>query len=122
MALLGYQAWKTDKVASGECRQTIRARRKNRVKVGETLYHYRGLRTPAASKILESVCTETFELSLQVTKDGRAALWSYPDETDMEDVARRDGFSDLTAMTEWFLANHESTASGAMAWFDVIRW
>ena len=26
MALLGYQSWKADKVESGECRQTIRAR------------------------------------------------------------------------------------------------
>jgi hypothetical protein len=122
MALLGYQAWKADKVESGECTQTIRARRKNPVKVGETLYHYRGLRTKAARKILVSVCKETFSLSLQVSKDGKTALWSAPEADDIAKVARRDGFADVKAMPEWFLTNHDIKSGGGIYWFDVIRW
>lgn len=122
MALLGYQAWKAGKVESGECTQTIRARRKNRIKVGETLYHYRCLRTNKARKILESVCSETFVLSLQVSKDGKTALWSAPEAEQVEQVALLDGFNDVKAMTKWFLENHEVKSGGGIVWFDVIRW
>lgn len=122
MALLGFQKWKADKVESGECRQTIRARRVHPVKVGDRLIFARGVRTKNYRKIGEAVCTETFELSLQVTWDGKTALWRYPDETDMEMVARLDGFADLKDMTEWFLTNHQVKSGAGIMWFDVIRW
>lgn len=120
MALLGYQSWKADKVESGECRQTIRARRVNRIKVGETLYHYRGLRTRQARKILESVCTETFSLcAIEVGKDKR---WVWMDVTrkQFEEIAVRDGFNGCFEMTEWFQKNHKMKKGFAQ--FDVIRW
>lgn len=120
MALLGYQSWKADKVESGECRQTIRARRKHRVKVGDTLYHYRGLRTKATRKILESVCTETFPL--RAIGFGEEQRWAWMDVSlsELEKIAERDGFKDVLAMTVWFKHNHKM--KNGVAEFDVIRW
>lgn len=121
MALLGYQGWKAAKVESRECSQTIRARRKTPVKVGETLYHYSGLRSRAARKVLTSVCTETFEIRLAVDHGGARANWEADIPVDFHAVARLDGFADITAMTTWFLTNHP-VKSGETLVLDVIRW
>ena len=46
-------------VVDGTKRQTIRARRKNPAKVGDTLYLYSGLRTKYCKKLREDKCTAT---------------------------------------------------------------
>ena len=121
MALLGFQKWKADKVESGECRQTIRARRKNRIKVGDRLIFATGVRTKRYHAFGSAVCTETFEVRLAVTDNGKCAAWESDGLVDFEDIARRDGFADVTAMTTWFLTNHP-VKSGWTLVLDVIRW
>lgn len=120
MALLGFQKWKADKVESGECRQTIRARRVHPVKVGDRLIFARGVRTKNYRKIGEAVCTETFSLiALEIGKEKR---WVWMDITraQFEEIAVRDGFNTCAEMNDWFEKNH--TMKNGFAQFDVIRW
>lgn len=131
MGLLGYQDWKADLVEAGVCRQTIRASRRYPVKVGDRLYHYRGLRTPNARKLragVQDFCQQTFPVELRAKKGG--SVWIV-DGTEREktdtvllDIATRDGFGSVEAMTDWFLKNHKpkDPSSGLLFKGDVIRW
>lgn len=130
MGLLGYQNWKADLVEAGICRQTIRARRRYPVKVGDRLFHYRGLRTPNAKRLRpneQDYCSQTFPVELQAT--GETTIWIVcqvvRDASDpmLLDIATRDGFESVEAMTAWFLKNHKKRAQGDRLFVgDVIRW
>jgi len=121
MPLLGYQDWKADKVERGECRQTIRAERKYPVKVGDTLYHYRRLRSPQARKVLETVCTETFQIMLGTSLTGKVHWVSERPFDDFNEIARLDGFKDKFEMADWFIKNHK-IKPGTIVPLTVIRW
>ena len=125
MPMLTYQRWKAGKVESGESRQTIRARRRRPVKVGDALYHYANARTPAMCRLRadqNDVCVETFAVVIR-RADSYCDVFlrgseepAAPDE--VEDLARRDGFESAAEMTDWLL----SAYGPVMFEGDVIRW
>jgi hypothetical protein len=130
MGLLGYQRWKAEKVESGECRQTIRARRKYPVKIGDALHHYAGLRTSKCRKLrghLVDRCTETFPISLSFTGRGEP-VWLVRGtpamKPELEDIAKRDGFECVLEMSKWFKVYHIDAKPECNGVFvgDVIRW
>lgn len=59
MPMFNFKKQFADSVESGEKRQTIRARRKNRPQVGQTAYLYTGARTKACRKLGECVIRAT---------------------------------------------------------------
>ena len=130
MGLLGYQNWKAELVESGICRQTIRARRRYPVKVGDRLFHYRGLRTAKAKRLRQTVqdfCQQTFPIELHAGKE--VPLWIVDnevcgsDDPALLDISTRDGFKSVEEMTAWFLKNHKQRAKGDLLFVgDVIRW
>lgn len=121
MALLGFQEWKAKKVISGECRQTIRARRKHPIKIGTPLIFAMGCRTKNYRRIGTSVCRETFPL--RAITIGPKNEWTWIDISlkRLEEIAHLDGFATAMSMTKWFSKNHH-ISSNEIAKFDVIRW
>lgn len=100
-------------VESGEKTHTIRGKRKNRPKPGQTFYAYYGMRTKQCRKLLQSEITRVQDIIIDIGGfycdyiDGEYVIITDPvikidgdvlagDE--MEALARRDGFSDLRAM------------------------
>lgn len=131
MALLGYQDWKADLVESGICRQAIRQHGRHLVKIGDRLLHYRHLNTPHQQRIrgnVQDFCQKTFPIELLLVKD--EALWKVngivcqDDNPVLLDIATREGFKSVEAMTAWFLSNLKTpTQKGERVFLgDVIRW
>lgn len=56
MPALGYKKWKADKVESRKSRQTIRPERKNPIKPGDKLYHFRDFRTKNVKRLEPEGC------------------------------------------------------------------
>jgi hypothetical protein len=125
--VIGFQDWKAPRVESGELRQTIRKPRKRPIKVGDTLRLYQGLRTTNCRFLGEAKCIAMFPISLStlpcpfVGCDGQDyalhILNGLPYVADIEDLAKRDGFTDSHAMCEWFDKKHGLPFAGI-----VIRW
>lgn len=102
-------------VAGGEKRQTIRAKRKNRPRVGQTAYCYYGMRGKGCRLLGEwritAVCDITIE-QLSVRIDGEELL-----DSELDGLARDDGFADIAEMLNWFRAAHGLPFRG-----DLIMW
>jgi len=64
MPALNYKAEFAPKVEDGTKRSTIRPRRKNPIKKGDTLYHYTGMRTKKCRKLLENKCTSVSRIEI----------------------------------------------------------
>lgn len=117
MPVLNYTVF-IDKVVSGEKRQTIRAGK--RFKVGDTLYHYTGMRTKKCRKIRpETVCTSVEEIIMQqgvgefrVTVNGEI-LWSPA----VHKLAIADGFEGKWDFYEFFNRTHGLPFIG-----QVVKW
>ena len=105
MPLYAFQERFAPMVQDGRKRQTIRARRKNRPKVGQMAFCYRGLRTQKAKKLGSWVIISVQEVS--ITRDslwiGRfhLALDLVPKKW-MGEFARMDGFTDWPQMIQYF--------------------
>lgn len=118
MPALNYQAWKARSVESGECRQTIRAYRKDGrdPRPGETLYHFWGMRTKKCRRLLVAVCTEV--IPIQIVSKHLIRLNGKPlDLGDRIHLAGLDGFALLSEMFAWFEEHHGLPFDGL-----VIRW
>lgn len=118
-------------VESGEKTHTIRGKRKNRPKPGQTFYAYYGMRTKQCRKLLESSITRVQDILIDVDHlycdyiDAEHIMLVYPRividgeslaDDEMEALARRDGFSDLRAMM-MFWPRQVLPFSG-----DIIHW
>lgn len=103
--------WKRDKVASGECRQTIRPARKHPIKVGDKLYLYWHQRQKDCRPLLvngESVvtCTESFQVTwADMRFDGY--------------LSALDGFGSKAAFYDWFSEQYHPKPDTL---FSIIRW
>ena len=115
MALLGYKKQFAQAVESGIKRQTIRAKRKYPIKLGENLYHYTGLRTKNCRKLLESKCLGVADIRIHV--DGIFVSDQKLKEVNAKELAKQDGFSDTESFIEFFRINHGFPFHG-----DLIRW
>ena len=131
MPLLGFTVHKK-KIQDREKRQTIRAMRKYPIQKGDTLYIYWKLRTKQCKKLLETKCTEAFTITMEYFADWLGSgepVWRLDRyvkggmyaliDLQVEDLAKRDGFSCAREMMEWFSNQYKDLNSLE---FQVIRW
>lgn len=105
MVAYNFQAQFADAVASGEKRQTIRALRQNgHAKPGDRVQLYTGLRQKGARKLIDPDPICSVSTYCAIREDG-ITLGNHP-RIDLDEFARRDGFSDFDAMKAWFRDNH----------------
>lgn len=102
-------------VESGKKRQTIRARRKQRPRIGQTAYCFTGMRTRQCRCLgawpiysVQDVRIDDYGVLLQ----GGAVR-----HRDLNKFARKDGFKSWPLMREWFRQTHGFPFHG-----DLIRW
>lgn len=119
MPLFNFQKRFADAVESGEKRQTIRAKRKNRPKIGQTAFLYTGCRTKACRKLGEHEITNVQDIYIS---EHEVLLECYSSPTPMEisqliKIAADDGFMNWHEMRDWFAKNHGLPFEG-----DLIKW
>lgn len=98
---------------------TIRGKRKNRPKTGQTFFGYYAMRTKQCRKLFESPITRVQDIRIEQGKricdiearEGFQVYWNVPKITidgevlardEAETLARRDGFRDLLEMTDFW--------------------
>lgn len=133
MPLIGFSVFK-EKIRDGSKRQTIRSLRKHPIKKDDTLYLYWKLRTKECELLRVEKCIEEFTVTMQFYEDwlnSGTPVWRVDvkhDEhsglrvlidSEVEDLARRDGFENAHEMMKWF-ANKHGNLNGKV--FQVIRW
>lgn len=95
--------------------QTIRAKRKNRPKPGQTAYCFTGMRTKKCQRLgawkIKQVCDVRI-LDEGVLLDGGALIRS-----ELDEFARLDGFSHWPGMLVWFAKTHGLPFHG-----DLVMW
>jgi hypothetical protein len=104
-------------VESGEKTHTIRGKRKNRPKPGQTFYGYYAMRTKQCRKLIQSTITRVQDIEIilgpfgmEITIDDERLS---PDE--IVALARRDGFDSASSMEKFW--NGRYPFSG-----DLIHW
>lgn len=102
MPLFNFMPRFVEPIRRGLKTHTIRSHRKFDCKPGDTMYLYCGLRHPGAYRIIKPpACTKVEEIL--INRDGSiwiAEVQLHP--TEMEQLARRDGFHDLADfMKHW---------------------
>lgn len=121
MPMFNFQNQFAADVESGEKRQTIRVKRKNRPKVGQTAFLYTGARTKACKKLGEDVIQGVEEIVI----GSRGVIFSPDDATEytesdaeaLDYFAKEDGFENWKAMGDWFANTHGLPFEG-----DLIKW
>lgn len=96
-------------------RQTIRAKRKNRPRVGQTAYCYTGMRTTSCTWLGEWVIKQVVDVLIMpegVLLNGGALK-----HAELDPFARADGFEDFGAMVKWFGKQHGLPFRG-----DLVMW
>lgn len=101
MPLLGFKKRFAPAVESGDKRQTMRERRKrpSDPSVGDKLYLYAHLRTKAARKLGEPICTAVKPIT--VTPDTICLDGKYLDHAARNAFAIADGFGSFDEMIDW---------------------
>lgn len=116
MPALNFQKQFADKIESGEKRQTIRALRKNPIKVGDKIYLYTGQRTSSCRKLCDVTCREI--LDIEIT--GHGGVWINDkslNDNEKKELAIADGFKDWPDMLRWFRYQHGFAFTG-----QIIEW
>ncbi len=121
MPLLGFSVFK-EKIQDGSKRQTIRKKRKQPIKVGDTLYLYWHTRQKDCEKLGEATCKEAFYVgfnygSLEVIAEEYELIDSMPQ---LDEFAKQDGFESYRAMWDWFSKTYPDAIYETC--FQVIRW
>lgn len=96
-------------------RSTIRAKRKNRPRVGQTAYCYTGMRTKSCYLLGRWIIREVRDINILsegVLLDGGALS-----NRDLDKLARLDGFLNWPDMAMWFDKTHGLPFHG-----DLIIW
>jgi hypothetical protein len=110
-------------VETGEKTHTIRGKRKNRPKPGQTFYGYYAMRTKQCRKLIQSTITRVQDITIElvlagphernhhrITVDGEVLA---PDE--MQALAVRDGFASLAHMMQFWVGRLPFSG-------DIIHW
>lgn len=112
-------------VSDGSKRQTIRAKRKNPIRTGDTLHLFTGLRTKQARRLLPTqVCREAQIIrirwkpikqykSLEITLEKKGKL----NASDAWAFMKADGFFSREEFAEWFLPKGTDEFNG-----QLITW
>lgn len=106
MPAINFQERFASKVASGEKRQTIRRVWKRPIKVDDTLYLYRGMRTKRCGKLRTVICSDYRPITIDehsmslLTDIGTLEIWA--EGGPLEWFAHKDGFDSWAEMRDWF--------------------
>lgn len=116
-------------IESGAKTHTIRGRRKHTPRPGQKFYGYVGMRTKKCRKIIESVITRVQEIRIgdhAMVGGDFTALRGLPlvtidgnelDRTELEQLAKRDGFKDAAAFWKFWQKKHDLPFHG-----HIIHW
>lgn len=121
MPLLNFQKRFVPKVESGEKRHTIRARRKNPIKIGDTLYLYWGLRSKHARKLRQEICTNVIPIEVHVHGVKVGGDW-ITDEKELDAFAQSDGFESHIDFFDFWKDVHGLNFNNPLTNFDLIQW
>jgi len=100
MPALNYKKQFAPLVVSGKKMQMIRSERKRPFRVGDTLYHYTGLRTKQCRNLGISQCHQVDDI--EIYADTITVNGEHLDLDEMILLARRDGFGMLHNLYEFF--------------------
>lgn len=102
-------------IESGLKNQTIRSDGKRKIKQGDKLYLYTGLRTKHAKKIKEVICKSTSKITIDsnILKIDESEL----SKEDAEKFYKADGFNSGIEFLEFFLLNYNLPFYGIL-----IKW
>lgn len=103
--ILGFKPRFEGKIAEGTKVHTIREDKKNRWTKGRTIHFAVGVRTKAYRQIGTGVCTSVQAIKINkpyVTVDNRPLTLD-----EINELAIRDGFTDVDAFFEWFSQSFE---------------
>lgn len=126
MPLLGFTVFK-DKILDGSKTQTIRKLRKYPIKENDRLFLYWHPRQKDCEKLGESICMETYRISLSIDQgelcvlrlhDGLGCCSKLPYFKVLM-LANDDGFKTVEEMKSWFLKTHGNLDGET---YQVIRW
>ncbi len=115
MPAFNFQAMFADAVANGSKRQTIRAKRKNRPRVGQMAHCYSGMRTRNCRRLGEWKIVSVMHVRIDdagVLLDGAAVR-----AVELDTFARADGFENWERMLNWFRNAHGLPFHG-----DLVMW
>ncbi len=127
MPALSYHKQFAPAVEAGQKLQTIRALRKVPVKLGDTLYHYTGMRTKACRRLGVSTCQSANQIDIIRWKGQRGVfLQDCPGggqrrlgNIEMSVLAITDGFPDVDAFYAWFIANTGHFTGQLITWSEI---
>jgi hypothetical protein len=115
MPSLNFRDQFAPKIKSGEKRQTIRAKRKRPIVVGDSLYLFTGMQSKQCERIGTVVCRAVSDV--EVGDDYIAAGGAVLSASDADEFAVADGFEDRHAMIDFFKVTYGLPFSG-----DLIAW
>jgi len=105
-----------DSVRTGRKHQTIRAKRKNRPRPGQTAFLFTGLRTVSCKRLGEHPIENVHDIT--ITKKSVAIDGEYLQKhKDLTRFAKDDGFTCFRALTMFFEKEHGLPFNG-----DLIIW
>jgi len=123
MVAISFSVFK-DKILDGTKRQTIRPLRKRSFNVGDNLQLYWHMRQKDCEKLQDETCVEVFSIHLVHRVVIRIRefeplnqILNYAETTDL---ARRDGFSSVAEMFDWFEKQYGQRLKSLT--FQIIRW
>jgi len=116
MPAFNFQPWKAPLVERGESVQTIRAKRKNRPRIGQIAHCFVGMRHPGCRCLGRFTIRRV--LDVRILGKSQILLNGGPlPERELDAFARLDGFEDWATMAEWFAKTHGLNFHG-----DLIIW
>jgi hypothetical protein len=102
--------------------QTIRAERKNgHAKPGDRVQLYAGMRTSKCRKLVDPdpVCIAAVPVVVDevgISLGGEQFDWS-----EVEVLAKADGFENCVQMAEWFRSNHDMPMTGVLIKWEIAN-
>lgn len=123
MAGISFSVFREQILSGAKC-QTIRAVRKNPIKVGETLYLWWKQRSPEREKLGEATCTSIKHVfinngvEIKKADDDFAAFLS---GEQLEEFAIADGFNNWQELVEFFESTHGLPFEGIVIQWDSVK-
>ena len=102
-------------IKDGKKKQTIRAKRKHQIKVGDIVYLYYGMRSKHCIKIGEGICTKVIDVLFLGT--GWFVNKKLLHGKKADKFAQADGFKNFDDMYNWWEENNSFPFKG-----EIIYW